>query len=297
MATDMNRYLIVNADDLGYSEGINTTIDRCSKEGVLRSATLMANGPAFEHAVAVAKSNDRLTVGAHMNLSEWRPVSEPRDVPSLVDEQGIMRSTPGALAIGLAAGRISKRDIRRELHAQFAKIMDYGLRPTHLDSHKHVHVLPQVLEVLLEIAGRYSIGWIRRPFEGGTGWRAVSLVDRGLRATFIRQHIEGQLTNVFLPIFNGMVKRSGVKTPDCFCGVSLTGTWSEPVLDYLLARVKPGVNEWMMHPGILDLQLRASHTRLLAQRERERDLLISPVWNDLLIKYRVILGGFGEEHQ
>lgn len=292
---DMDRYLIINADDLGYSEGINAAIDRCSRQGVLRSATLMANGPAFEHAVAIAKSNGSLTVGVHLNLSEWQPVSDPDRVAGLVDEFGFMRSSPWGLAHGLFAGSISKRDIRRELHAQVAKILDYGLRPTHLDSHKHVHVLPQVLEVLLEIAAKYSIRWIRKPFDRGTGWRAASFLDGGLRLTFAKQHVEAHLTNVFLPTFLRLVNGSGVRTPDSFRGVSLTGVWSEAVLDYLLAGMGPGITEWMVHPGDLDRQLRASRTRLLAQRERERDLLMSPVWKDLLIRHKVLLTGFGEE--
>lgn len=291
----MKRILIINADDFGYTCGINAAIAHCATEGVLRSTTLMANGQAFEDAVAVAKTNRSLGVGIHLNLTELEPVAGAREVPTLVDGTGVMDSSPRGLAMALAAGRISRQDIRKELFAQVVKVLDHGIVPTHLDSHKHVHVLPPVLETMLEIAGRYSIPWIRNPFEDVSAWRLIASVTKKDRPVFLKQYAEANIIKPLMPAFRHFIKRSGLRTPDGFSGVSVTGIWNESVLNHLAARLRPGVNEWMVHPGVVDADLEEARTRLLEQRETERDILLSPAWKELPDRHGITLKGFGEE--
>lgn len=294
-ATDMKRILVINADDFGYTCGINATIQCCAAEGVLRNTTLMANGPAFDDAVAIAKANRSLSVGVHLNLTELKPVAGPDKVPTLVDETGAMQSSPRGLAAALVSGAVSAGDIRRELLAQVSKVMDCGIVPTHLDSHKHVHVLPPVLEVAIEIARRYSIPWIRNPFEDASAWRLITAVGKNDRRVFLKQYAEANVIKPLQPVFRHFVRRSGLRTPDGFHGLSVTGLWNENVLSRLVGRLKPGVNEWMVHPGVVDRALKDARTRLLGQREVERDILLSPVWASLPDRHGFTVRGFGEE--
>ena len=294
MRRGMKRTLIINADDLGYTGGVNRAIARCCAGGTVRSATLMANGPAFDDAVALIKRGDIRNIGIHLSLTELMPVSRPDEVPGLVDEHGFMPSGPGGLLVQLQSGKVSSAAIRKELERQVEKVLDHGLAPTHLDSHKHVHILPRVLEVTLEIAQKYSIRWIRYPFDGAPARLMAPLVGRHHRATFCKQHIKVVLSRVLRPAFISRVRRSNLRTVDHFCGVSLTGIWNEIMVHRLIEQLPPGLNEWMIHPGNCDGELRQRQTRLLEQREQERDIFSSNALRELFAKHDVILAGYGE---
>jgi chitin disaccharide deacetylase len=294
MRRGMKRTLIVNADDLGYTRGVNGAIARCCTGGTVRSATLMANGPAFGDALAVIKRGDIRNVGIHLALTELMPVSRPDEVPGLIDEHGFMPSGPGGLLVLLQSGKVGTAALRKELERQVEKVLDHGLVPTHVDSHKHVHILPQVLDVTLEIAQKYSIPWIRCPFDGTPARRIAPLVERHHRVTFWKQHFKVVLSRIWRPAFMRRVRRSNMRTVDHFCGVSLTGIWNELMVRRMVEQLPPGLNEWMIHPGACDRDLRQSQTRLLEQREKERDIFCSDALRELFAKHDVMLAGYGE---
>jgi chitin disaccharide deacetylase len=289
------RILIINADDLGYTRGINQAIRQCSAAGMLRSATLMANGPAFDDAVAMVKNTEMLDVGAHLVLTKLPPVSPPAKICGLIDEQGRLPATPWDLAASLVGGSISRDAIQQELSSQITKILDYGLRPTHLDSHKHVHVLPRVLEVVIELARKFSIPWIRNPFDEVPFFRLARVVDEGSRRSFCLQHLKAKVIGACRPSFLGRVRGAGVLLTDHFCGISLTGLWNEAAMVQFFSELSPGITEWMVHPGICDQDLVRSGTRLSTQREKERNLLISPAMRDHLVGQGITLSSFRAE--
>lgn len=292
----MRRSLVINADDMGYTRGINRAVDRCASRGMLRSATLMACGNAFEDAVAVAKRNPGLSIGVHLVLTGLRPLSRPADIPGLAGGEGLLPSGPDALLGGLLSGRISRRAVYRELELQVTKVLDHGIVPTHLDSHKHVHLLPQVLEAVVAVASRFSIGWVRNPFDGCSGRDLYPAVPPGCRATFFRQHLKSRTARLFRPSFLRILRQTGLRTPDQFFGVSLTGIWNEDSLRRLIRRVPPGLSEWMLHPGDCDEELLRLGSRLRESREIERDLLLSPVLRELVRENGITLAAFGEEN-
>jgi predicted glycoside hydrolase/deacetylase ChbG (UPF0249 family) len=254
----------------------------------------MANGAAFDDAVAAVKANGNLHVGVHLTLTELAPVSRPREVPDLVDERGLMPSRPGALLGSLLRGRISIATIRKELSRQIEKVKDFGLTPTHLDSHQHVHALPQVLEAMVETALRHSIRWIRSPFDATPGWSTFPLVGENEKLMFLKQHAQARLVSVFRPYHRKLMRRYGLRTADHFHGVSLTGIWNEALVVRLVENLPPGLNELMIHPGDYDNELRQRRTRLLEQRETERDLFSSTAFKELLAKHGVTASSYGE---
>lgn len=141
--------LIVNADDFGYSKGVNLGIIEAYRNGIVTSTTLMANMPGVEHAVELARQAPSLGVGIHLVLTCGRPVSP--DVPSLVDQDGRFRKGQEQLEHATAA------DIERELISQVEKFYATGLEPTHLDSHHHVHAHEMVFPIVKRLAERLQL--------------------------------------------------------------------------------------------------------------------------------------------
>ena len=282
----MKRDLIINADDLGYTRGVNRAVGRCATEGLLRNATLMANGDAFEDAVAgIGKMQTTAGIpgiGVHLVLTELPPVARPESIPGLVDDRGLLPHSFSQLSAGIYLGRINRAVLFRELDEQVSKVMDYGITPTHLDSHKHVHVLPPILDVVIEIAKKYSLRWIRQPFERTLARRMIRAVDGSNKATFCKQHLTARSIEIYRPAFLRRIRLAGLRSPDHFYGISLTGIWNEAAMVKLVQELPAGLSEWMLHPGDCDAELRQHRTRLLEQREIERDLLISPVLRSLL---------------
>lgn len=290
----MKRTLIINADDLGYTEGVNRAIVHCVSMGTVRSATVMANGAEIEDAVAAVRANGNLHVGVHLTLTELAPVCRPREVPGLVDERGLMPPRPGVLLGALLRGRISMATIRKELSRQIEKVKDFGLTPTHLDSHQHVHVLPQILEAMAETACHHSIRWIRSPFDATPVWTTFPLVGENERLIFLKQHTRAMLVAVLRPYHLKLMRRCGLRTADHFFGASLTGIWNEALVVRLVENLPPGLNELMIHPGDCDNELRQRRSRLVEQRETERDLFSSSAFKELLAKHGVTASSYGE---
>ena len=211
--------LIVNADDFGLSPAINRGIVAAHRDGIVTAASVMVNGPAFEHAVALAKENPALDIGLHLTLTELAPVAPPGSVASLVDAN--LRFAPHALdfARRYARGSVVAADVRTELDAQIRRAHAHGLSLSHLDSHQHVHALPGIARIVAELASAHAIRVVRYPCErlhaymfksAGSARRlaeqfalnAVCMLSelRGLRHAdrFVGFHFGGRLTQANL---------------------------------------------------------------------------------------------------
>ena len=293
----MDRVLIVNADDLGYTRGINRAVEQCYREGILRSATIMAAGEAFGDAVRMVAENPGLGVGVHLVLTELPPVADPNRVPTLAGANGRLPASLGELALGLVSGRIASGDVREELDAQVEKVVESGIVPTHLDGHKHIHLLPQVLEAVAWVARKYSIRYVRSPFESMRFCDGLGTVDPGARGSFARQHAKAAAVRVMKPFFRRTLRTSGLCGADSFFGISLTGLWTEAGMIRLLKGLPGGVSELMAHPGDCDGDLLRNRTRLRESREMERDILLSHRVRDAVAECGVRLCRYGEKRR
>ncbi|PLT28853.1 chitin disaccharide deacetylase [Peribacillus deserti] len=141
--------LIINADDFGYSNGVNLGIIEAFQKGIVTSATLMANMPGAAHAAALAAQNPGLGVGIHLVLDCGYPVNS--SVHSLVDDTGKFHKTD----VVLSGGDI--KDIEKELTSQIERFLSFGLVPTHIDSHHHVHGHERVFPIVKDLAIKYDI--------------------------------------------------------------------------------------------------------------------------------------------
>ena len=240
----------MNADDFGFTRDVNEGIVEAHRNGILTATTLMANGDAFDHAVALARDNPSLDVGCHLVLVQGRSVADPsRDLPASV----------GELVRALMQRRLA---VYEELSAQVRKIARAGIRPTHIDTHKHTHLLPPVLSAIARVAREFRIPWVRRPFDFG--------IDSGARITRSAVALGLRVTR---PGFASAL--GGLKTTDHFTGFQITGMLHERNLIETLERLPEGLTEFMCHPGRLGPELKAAATRLKESREVELAALVS----------------------
>lgn len=269
--------LIINADDFGLTPGINRAIAELHDAGALTSATLMANGPAFEDAVQIARARPNLGVGCHVVLTDGEPVSPAAEIPSLVDPRAPHRAQlrPSLTDFHLAVltGRVKPVDIEAETYAQISRLQSAGICITHLDTHKHTHLLPSIARVIVSAAERLGIPAVRNPYE--PEW-ATSISH-----TSTTRRVQVRMLNRLRSRFFDLPQlRSGaVRTTDGTVGVSATGTLNESMLRTLLQHAPEGTWELVTHPGYNDRDLDAVTTRLRSTREVEYNALLSAFGN------------------
>lgn len=144
--------LIVNADDFGYSRGVNCGISDAHRYGVVTSATVMANMPSFWHAMALAHTLPELGIGLHFNITHGRPLG--KKLSTLTDHDGNFKGTDYIFS---GENAIDPFDIEQELHAQMQALLQCGCTPTHIDSHHHVHTAPAVMDVVTGYAQKMGL--------------------------------------------------------------------------------------------------------------------------------------------
>jgi|ERR1041384_906139 hopanoid biosynthesis associated protein HpnK len=281
--------LIVNADDFGFTRGVNAGIVRAFKSGIVTSTTIMANGEAFEDAISLALANPGLGVGCHLVVVGGRPVASSSEVPSLVDRHGALPATLTKLVIKIARGRVPVEEIAREFRAQIRRVADSGVAITHLDSHKHSATHPRVMEALARVAGEFGIKRVRYPFESVFAGRR----DSQPRWAYYKQFALSAAIAPTAVEFVRIARNYGLKTPDRFVGVKRTGLLDTAAIASMMESLRDGATELMCHPGINDDDLARAHTRLRDSRARELEALSDPALRELagrlgieLISYR-----------
>ncbi|MFM7365334.1 MAG: ChbG/HpnK family deacetylase, partial [Cuspidothrix sp.] len=126
-------YLIINADDFGCSQSVNTAIIKAYKEGILTSTSLMVSGDAAQEAIALAKNHPNLAVGLHLVLVCGKSVLPPAQIPHLVDSQGNFSHNPTQAGLSYQFNLATRSELRLEIRAQLEKFRDSGLNLAHLD--------------------------------------------------------------------------------------------------------------------------------------------------------------------
>src|SRR6516162_8521154 len=267
------RNLIVNADDLGWTEGVNRGIAAAHRNGIVTSASLLANGRAFEDGVKTAGELPGLGVGVHLNLSNGKPTAPASEVGSLLNEKGEFSGGPQSLLVRLTTKSLDTREVENEWEAQIQKVRGAGIRPTHLDGHKHVQMLPGLFEIALRLAKKHGIHAIRVAHEEST-LRSVLASAGGQKAAVVfKQGVQARGLKLLAPGAREMADHAGVRTADYFCGIAQTGALTREGIEKLLENLPDGTTELMCHPGYVDEELRKAGTRLQESRQTELEIL------------------------
>ena len=231
--------LIINADDFGRHELINRAVKIACENGCLRSATIMAGGIAFDDAVKTAKNLPSLGVGVHLTLANGNPILPPEEIPSLVTAEGKFHENHAAFLKKFLQGKIILDEVRAELSAQIQKAVNSGLQLTHVDSHQHLHHVPKIIDIVLDLADAAGIHAMRisstKIFEGEFGGIGQFIGRLGLAslAKFAAQKAH----------------KKNFRTPEHFTGIVAGESVTEKFLQSLIENLKDGTTEVMLHVG------------------------------------------------
>lgn len=231
------RYIIINADDFGRHAEINRAVEEGLVHGCLRSATVMPGGAAFAGAIDIARRHEELGLGVHFTLVDGHPILPPEEIPSLVGSEGDFLPDHTALLKRYLKGGVNLEEVRRELAAQLQKIEATGIPISHVDSHQHMHTLPGIIDIVLDLAGIRAVRTPRTPLFAGAFGGLGQLVGRLGLSTLAR-------------LAACKAHRRGLLTPDNFAGIVAGEAVSEGELLHLIAHLPQGTTEVMMHPGM-----------------------------------------------
>ena len=285
--------LIVIADDLGWTEGVNRGILEAFHHGIVTSTSLLANGAAFAGGVQAARSAPGLGVGVHLNLSDGPPVADRETVTTLLNNDGEFAGGPESLLLRRARGGLSMAEVENEWDAQIEKVRDAGVAPTHLDSHKHVHMLPGLFEAALRLAKRHDIGAIRVALEASSLRTALSTGAKQHLGVVMKQGVQARGLKLLARDARELAEHAGISTTDYFCGIAQTGELTRAGVEQLVKSLPDGTTELMCHPGYMDSALQKTPTRLQDSRQTELQILTDTRIRNLVASLGIRLIDYG----
>ncbi len=235
------RRLIVTADDFGAAVTVNEAVERGVRQGVLRAASLMVAGAAAADAVARARRLQGLRVGLHLVLVEGRPQSPPEAIPDLIDAEGRLRVDMARLGLEIALLPKVRRQLAREISAQFAAFAATGLALDHVNTHKHYLLHPVIAGLVLRIGAGYGMAASRAPLEPRRVLRAVDPTAVPGPALATRPWAE---------LVRARFRRAGVVMADQVFGLAWSGAMTSERVAGLIERLPPGLSELYLHPAL-----------------------------------------------
>jgi hopanoid biosynthesis associated protein HpnK len=221
--------LIVTADDFGLHASVNAAVERAHREGILSATSLMVGSPAALDAVARARACPTLAVGLHLVLADGQATLPPHRIPDLVDASGRFGSAMARDGVRFFFLPRVRRQLALEIRAQFEAFAATGLRLDHVNAHKHFHLHPTVLSLILQIGREFGLRAVRLPMEAG--------LPAWLRPWML--------------LLRARLRAAGVAHNDYIVGLALSGRFDEAaLLAALQALPRDGVGELYLHPAL-----------------------------------------------
>jgi predicted glycoside hydrolase/deacetylase ChbG (UPF0249 family) len=249
----------------------------------------MANAKATVAAVDLARAQPSLKTGCHVVLIDGDSVSS--GLASLTNGSSRFRSSLKEFAVAAVRKRIAADEIQREAEAQIRRIQAFGITLTHIDSHKHTHMFPQVLRPVLRAARACGIRAVRNPFEPLRSWPRSMIL--GTPALWLRS--AGVMAfRMFAGEFQRALKEEGMVSTDGTVGIAATGKLDQKMLLSILNALPEGTWELVCHPGYSDADLKAAGTRLTTSREVELSALTSQETKEALARQKIELISYAD---
>jgi len=260
----MTKEIIINADDLGYTERINNGICDAYDDGVLSSTSLMANGYALRDAVEALNNRPGLGRGIHVTLTGLRPISKPTKVGSLLRTGGMFYASGQEFFARYIFGDIHLNHIETEVRNQIEKALEF-IEPDHINSHMHVHMLPSVFELFCDLAEEYAIPFVRLSNE------PFPLNRKAFHSGYLKSMANpNAIKQAVLYPLSVVNHRSERIATDAFSGVNHMGKMNSDILKQFIRSNEESPVELCVHPGYYDPQLDDTDEAL--NRRREIDL-------------------------
>ena len=274
--------LIVNADDLGLTPGVNRGVLQAFQHGIVTSASLLVTGSAFDDAVVLARQNPDLDVGLHLTLVEEQAILGREVLPTLVDESGRLPRTSGEFIRRALLGHVSWDEVECEIAAQIARFQKTGLRLSHVDSHQHLHIFPPVFEVVTRLTRGMDNVWIRNP---AGPWRKPADVQ-------MRRWIQRLGLNLSCLSARALHGPRVPQMPDRMYGFEVGGCLTRSALEQILQKIPDGLYELICHPGEDDADTRTRYSHWGYRWAEELEALTAPQTRVLLKKHGIVLTSF-----
>ncbi len=261
--------MIINGDDFGVSRQVNKAIVRACTEGILTSCSLMVTGDACAEAVRLAREVPRLAVGLHLVTVMGRSALPSSRIPHLVDTEGQFPEDPATAGLKYYFSTAARRELARELEAQFERFAATGLSCSHIDSHLHLHVHPVIFAAAARLGERFGVKRMRVPDD-----------DLGLALRFDRSRpvAKSVYTLVFRLLARAMRRKleaGGFVFTDRVYGNIHTGSMSEGYVLFVLRHLEEPTSEIYFHPAVHDGGSLSLDSRR-SQCEKEFQILMSP---------------------
>lgn len=236
----MNKYLIVTADDFGLHESVNDAVEQASRAGSLTAASLMVSAAATDDAVRRARTLPNLRVGLHIVLADGWSTLDAQLIPTIADPGGRMQGDMVSRGIRFFFHPAARGQLEAEIRAQFAAFARTGLALDHVNVHKHFHLHPTILSILLRVGKDYGMSAMRVPDE--RVWFAA-------RSAGPLRGMTQALLTPWIASMKFRLRRARIFHNDRLFGISASGAIDEAVLLSMLARLPPGVSEIYLHPA------------------------------------------------
>jgi len=240
----VRRRLIVNADDFGRSPSINEAVIRAHHEGILTTASLMVNEPAWTEAVALARQNPSLGVGLHLTLLCGHSALSADKIPGLVNPSQEFPVAPASAAFRYFYKRSLREQLRAELHAQFDKFNSTGLPLDHVNGHLHLHLHPTIFSILMQDADHLGIRHLRLTFD--PFWLNLQLASGQLGYRLLHALIFHPLSAHARPVLTGRQ----IRHTERVFGLLQNARVDEAYIWGLLPRLPGGDSELYSHPSL-----------------------------------------------
>jgi hopanoid biosynthesis associated protein HpnK len=279
----MDKFLVVTADDFGLDESVNDAVEQAARAGTLTAASLMVAAPAAADAVRRARALPQLHVGLHLTLADGRAHLPAREIPRLVDADGRFGDRLALDGLRYFALPAVRRELRAEIRAQFAAFARTGLKLDHLNAHKHLHLHPTVLGLVLEIGLEYGLTAVRVPAEPIWYARRVS-TSAWLGALGLAP---------WLALMKSRLDCARIAHNDRVFGIATSGAMDEARLLEILSRLPPGATEIYLHPATRSGEAITASMRGYRHAE-ELAALLSPRVREALASSGARSGGFGD---
>jgi hopanoid biosynthesis associated protein HpnK len=236
----MYNYLIVTADDFGIHESVNEAVEQASRAGILNAASLMVTAHATKDAIRRARMLPNLCVGLHVVLADGWSTLDAQLVPEIADPTGRMHSDMFRRGVRFFFKSAARRQLEAEIRAQFAAFARTGLTLDHVNVHKHFHLHPTILNILLKVGRDYGMPAMRVPDE--PFWFAA-------RSAGVLPGLAQSLLSPWIALMKHRLRRARIFHNDRIFGMAGSGAMDEAGLLAILARLPPGVSEIYLHPA------------------------------------------------
>ena len=276
------KQLIVSADDFGLTRSTNEGIVLGWKEGIVTNINLIPSGSAVDDALGFLKYNKVPEIGVHLALTETAPLTNPRLIRSLNEKNGRFPASHVKFLNRFLSGKIDTEHIKIELRSQMDKAAQSGSRITNISSHEHIHMVPVIFKIFIEIAKEYKVPYIR-----------MLRRERVIPPPGVKKLYRLAVVSFLEGIIKRMLRKSGLHAADNFLGFLDSGVLSEDILVNMVKNLKEGVTELVAHPGFLGPEILDNY-RFHINCEEELYALTSPKVKRLIEQSGIKLVRYGD---